>query len=143
MEIGKSDTFTLTQLLNIQQYTTVHIFLILIFWLLLDANQVFFLFLLAVRCSTWDLSSLTHIRPALPAVEVWSFNHWTDRDIPIFKFFFATFDTVAHSHLNLPSLASVIPYFPQTLLLKTNADDQFLLHLAISINTIGLKLEKN
>lgn len=43
-EIGKSDTLTLIQLLNIQQYTTVHIFLILIFWLLLDANQVFFFF---------------------------------------------------------------------------------------------------
>ena len=31
---------------------------------------------------TWDLSSLTGIKPAPPAVEARSLNHWATREIP-------------------------------------------------------------
>ena len=30
----------------------------------------------------WDLSSLTRVDPRPSAVEVWSPNHWTAREVP-------------------------------------------------------------
>ena len=30
----------------------------------------------------WDLSSLIRIEPLVPALEVWSLNHWTTRELP-------------------------------------------------------------
>ena len=32
---------------------------------------------------TWDLSSLTSIKPKTSALGVWSLNQWTTREVPI------------------------------------------------------------
>ena len=34
----------------------------------------------------WDLSSPPRTEPMSPAPEVWSLNHWTTREVPIFLF---------------------------------------------------------
>ena len=31
---------------------------------------------------TWDMSSLTRIKPVPPAEEAWNLNHWTTREVP-------------------------------------------------------------
>ena len=37
---------------------------------------------LAAPCSMWDLSSRPGIEPAPHALEAWSLNHWTSREVP-------------------------------------------------------------
>ena len=41
-----------------------------------------FFFFLATPGGVWDLSSRPGIEPTLPAVEAWSLNHWTAREVP-------------------------------------------------------------
>ena len=41
-----------------------------------------FFFGCAVLCSMWDLSSQPGIKPAAPALAVWSPNHRTTREVP-------------------------------------------------------------
>ena len=43
----------------------------------------------------WDLSSPPRIKPAPPAVEVRSLNHWTAREVPesVFLYYFKLLDT--------------------------------------------------
>ena len=45
-------------------------------------SSVFFFQSLAAPCGVWDLSSPPGIEPVLPAVEAWSPNHWTAREVP-------------------------------------------------------------
>ena len=47
----------------------------------------FLLFCLAVLCGMWELSSLTRVRLVPPALETWSPNHWTTREVLSFSFF--------------------------------------------------------
>ena len=47
----------------------------------------FLLFCLAVLCDMWELSSLTRVRLVPPALETWSPNHWTTREVLSFSFF--------------------------------------------------------
>ena len=42
----------------------------------------FFFFFLATLHSMWDLSSPTRYQTWAPALEVWSLNHWTTREVP-------------------------------------------------------------
>ena len=37
-------------------------------------------------CSMWDLSSPPVLKPLPPAVEAWSLNHWTAREVPEIRF---------------------------------------------------------
>ena len=39
-----------------------------------------------MRHGMWDLSSLTRDPTCVPAVEAWSLNHWTYRDILEYRF---------------------------------------------------------
>ena len=45
-------------------------------------STLLFFFFLAAPCSLWDLSSRPGMEPVPPAVEEWSPNHWTTREVP-------------------------------------------------------------
>ena len=48
----------------------------------MDYLHFFFFFFLATLHSMWDLSSPTRYQTWAPALEVWSLNHWTTREVP-------------------------------------------------------------
>ena len=39
-----------------------------------------------LSCSIWDLVCCPGIEPRAPALEAWSFNHWTTREVPVNSF---------------------------------------------------------
>ena len=45
----------------------------------------------ATPCGMWSLSSLTRNQTPPPAVEVWSLNHWTTREVLVLNSFFHIF----------------------------------------------------
>ena len=47
-----------------------------------DLDCKFFFFLMAAPRGLRDLSSLRGIKPAPPALEAWSLNHWTAKEVP-------------------------------------------------------------
>ena len=55
------------------------------------------------------LVSQPGIEPVPPAVEVWSLNHWTAREVPCFSFFFFFF-LLAYGLLNFLNNSIVIYY---------------------------------
>ena len=47
-----------------------------------SATDTFSFFFLAMSCGTWDLVPRPGIEPASPALEMWTLNYWTDREVP-------------------------------------------------------------
>ena len=49
--------------------------------------DIFFLtfYFLAIVSSMWDLCSLTRDQTCVPALEVWSLNHWITREVPVLE----------------------------------------------------------
>ena len=55
-------------------YIYIHLFIYLF---------IIIIIIFAAPCGMWDLSSPIRDRTRPPAVEVWSLNHWTARQVPI------------------------------------------------------------
>ena len=55
------------------------------FWARLCIDSVFCIFfLLRQVAGMWDLSPLTTDQTLTPALEAWSFNHWTARGVTVY-----------------------------------------------------------
>ena len=51
-------------------------------WCLFDEHEAIFFFFLAMLCGLWDPGPWSGIEPMSPALEAWSLNHWTTREVP-------------------------------------------------------------